>query len=97
MDGIGATVKMMVRRQIRARKIVVNCAKDFVDAVNLTAPCKIQVEEIVNQDFDDINSDLQTKELFSNAKNIRDISSSHQIQCIDEKIVVFSTSRQGYN
>ena len=44
VDGIGATLKTIVRKHIRARDVIVNSASDFVTAFNLTQS-KISVEE----------------------------------------------------
>lgn len=96
VDGIGATVKIIVRKHIRARNIIVNSASDFVSAFKLTQS-KIEVEEVTDAEFDQINQDMKVAELFSGAKNIRNISNSHQIQVIDGKSVIFCTSKVGYN
>lgn len=47
-------------------------------------------------DFDAINNDLKTTDIYSHAKNIPDISNAHQIQIVDGKIVTNDTSAQGY-
>lgn len=96
VDGIGATVKIIVRKHIRSRNIIVNSASDFVSAFKLTQS-KIEVEEVTDAEFDQINQDMKVAELFSGAKNIRNISNSHQIQVIDDKSVIFCTSKVGYN
>jgi hypothetical protein len=95
VDGIGATVKNVVRNHINGRTIIVNSASDFVQAFNLT-PSTIVVEEATGNDFEEINETLETVALFEKCKNIRNISNAHQIQCIDGKIVPFNTSKEGY-
>ena len=96
MDGIGATVKTILRKHIRARDVFVNSASDFVKAFNLTQS-KIVVEETTDAEFALINSDLQTTKLFSCAKNIRNIFTAHQIQVLEGTPVIFPTSKQGYD
>lgn len=96
VDGIGATVKTVVRKHIKARDCSVNSAADFMKAFKLT-PSKILVEEVTDEEFEQINDDLGSVAVFAGAKNIRDIYSAHQIQVIDGKIVTFKTSKLGYN
>ncbi|XP_067634704.1 uncharacterized protein [Eurosta solidaginis] len=96
VDGIGATIKTIVRKHVRARDIVVNNASDFVQAVHMT-PSKIMIEEVTSNQIEMINAELQVVELFSRARPIQNISSAHQIQVRDNKIATFKTSRQGYN
>lgn len=96
VDGIGATTKITVRRQIKARKCIVNNASDFVKAFNLIS-FKVTVEETTKDKFVEINDFLGVAEIFSNAKNVRNIASAHQIQFVPGKIVTNETSKQGYN
>lgn len=96
VDGIGANVKSMVRKSIRARHIVVNNASDFVRACSMTQS-KIAVEEMTNDAIIAINTDLKTEELFGRAKAIRHISDAHQLQMRGGKLVTFNTSKLGYN
>lgn len=96
VDGIGATVKTIVRKHIRARDCIVNSSSDFVQAFNRTAS-QILVEEVTENDFISINNDLKTTNIYSRAKNIKDISNAHQIQIIDGKIITYEISEQGYN
>lgn len=72
VDGIGATTKMVVRRHVRARDCAVNDATDFVKAFGLTSST-ISVEEVTHDDFACINGILGTEDVFSNAKNVRNI------------------------
>lgn len=96
IDGIGATVKTIVRKHIRARDCIVNGSSDFVQAFNRTAS-QILVEEMTEDNFKKINDDLNTTDVYNHAINVRNISNAHQIQIIDDKIVIFDTSAQGYN
>lgn len=96
IDGIGATVKSIVRTQIKAKDHIVNSAADFVAAFHL-AQSKINVEEVTDADFEEINSSLGVDDIFSRAKAVRDIASAHQIQVIGDKIVTFHTSKEGYD
>lgn len=96
IDGVGATAKTIVRKHVRERDCMVNGAADFVGAFNLTKS-KIWVEEVTDRQFDEINDELGCAVIFSKAKNIRDISSMHQIQIKDGKLVAYETSKKGYN
>lgn len=96
VDGIGATVKCVVRNQIKARHCIVNSAREFVEAFQHTQS-QILVAEVAEEEFNKINTILDTATIFANAKNIRDISSSHQIRTIGDEIVAYTTSQQGYN
>lgn len=95
IDGIGATVKMVVRKHIRARDSIVNSASDFVSAFHRTEST-IAIEEVTEKDFEEINTMFGAAEVFKQAKVVRDIASAHQIQAINQKIVTFKTSNQGY-
>lgn len=96
IDGIGATTKTIVRKHIRSRDCIVNNASDFVKAFNMTAS-KIQIEEVTELQINAINETLKVNAVYSNAQNIRDIASMHQIQIIDDKIVTNIISKQGNN
>lgn len=96
VDGIGATAKTIVRKHIRARDVVVNNAFDFVRAFCMM-PSKIAIEEMTDKQIETINADLEIAELFSKAKNVRNIFSAHQIQVLNNNLVTFNTSKQGYN
>lgn len=96
VDGIGATVKSIVRKHVKARDCIVNNASDFVQAFNRTKS-KIIVEELTDEDFNSLNEDFGSADIFAKARNIRDISSAHQIQIIDGKIIIHESSKQGYN
>lgn len=67
VDGIGATVKTVVRKHVRARNIIVNCAVDFQKAFNLTVS-KIMVEVVTDEEFVNINNGIEGAQLFSKAK-----------------------------
>jgi len=95
VDGIGATVKTIVRKHIRARNMLVNSSSEFVAAFNLTEST-IAVEEVALKEFDAVNSDLDADTLFLHAKNIQNISGMHQIKIIDNRPAVFCNSKQGY-
>lgn len=96
VDGLGATVKQVVRKHIKARDIVVNNAADFVRAFKMT-PSEITVEEMTNNEIEKIYTDLKADELFAKAKPIRNISSAHQMQLVEGKVTTYYTSKQGYN
>lgn len=95
IDGIGATSKCIVRKHIKARDCIVNSASDFVDAFNRTKS-HIKVEEMTEKNFAIENKILGVKNIFKNAKDVRAIASAHQIQVIDGKIIIYTTSNEGY-
>lgn len=95
IDGIGAKAKCIVRKHILARDCVVNNASDFVLAFNRTKS-DISVEEVTEKDFNDENNILKVAEIFKEAKDVRGISSAHQIQFINGKISIYNTSVDGY-
>lgn len=96
VDGFGAMAKTVVRQHIRARDIIVNNAFDFVKAYKMT-PSKIDIEEVTTEQMEQINTALQTVDLFSKTRPIPNILSAHQIQIINGKTVAFNTSKQGYS
>lgn len=96
VDGLGATVKKIVRNHIKARDCIVNDAADFVHAFKRTQS-KILVEEVTEAEFTEINDKLGSAEIFSKAKNVQGIQSAHQIQFTNGKLATFETSKEGYN
>lgn len=96
VDGIGATVKCIVRNHVKARDCIVNTAADFIAAFKRTEST-IQLEEVTEDEFITINNDLSSTVVYNNAKNIRDISSAHQIKIINGKVLLYATSKLGYN
>lgn len=95
VDGIGATVKCVVRN-LKARDCIVNSAAEFVAAFKRTEAA-ILVEKVTEDEFGTINENLNSVEIYKNSKNIRDISSAHQSRIINGKILTYTTSKQGYN
>lgn len=95
VDGIGATAKNIVRKQVLARKYHINNATDFVNAFKLTAS-DIKVTEMTEEDFNNISQELNLSETFKSAKNIKNISSSHHLQVQNNVTVSFLTSKLGY-
>lgn len=87
--------KNKVRRLVLSRKVNVNCAKDFVDAFNMEES-SVEVFEMTHSAIDKINKKLGLENVFDNAPSIRAIKSCHQLQVIDNKIVAFVTSSDGY-
>lgn len=96
VDGIGAIVKMVVRKHVRAREAIVNCAADFVSTFHRTES-DISVEEVTETEFEEINNLLDTLTVYGSAKNVPDIASAHQLQVKDGKIVASDTSQEGYD
>lgn len=96
VDGLGATAKMVVMRHVKARDSIVNNAADFVKAFGLTSSA-ISVEQVTDEDIDCVNSILDTNEIYSSAKDVKNIFQAHQIQCIRKKTVIYETSKLGYN
>lgn len=96
VDGIGATTKTIVRKHVRARESIVNCAADFVSTFHRTQS-KIAVEEVTETEFQQINDSLDSLGVFASALNVRDIVSAHQIQVKNGKTISFDTSKEGYD
>lgn len=96
VDGIGATVKSVVRNHIKARDCIVNNSTHFVEAFRRTTST-ILLEEVNDDEFTAINEALGSVEIYAKAKNVRDISSAHQIRITDDKTVTHVTSKMGYN
>lgn len=86
IDGIGATTKKIVRNHIKANDCIVNNSSDFMKTFKLSQS-KIQIEEMAVHQFNEINEMLGVDKVFSNAKNIRDILSAHQMKVVNGKIV----------
>lgn len=96
VDGLGAVAKHRVRRMVLTRKAIVNSASDFVAAFNLENSC-IEVSEVSNFEIDQINADLEIECVFADADPVNKISSFHQLQVENDKIMGFSTSKDGYD
>lgn len=96
VDGIGATVKKIVHKHIKARDSIVDNSTDFVEAFKRTQS-QILVEEVKEEEINKINDEVGTVELFSKAKNVQGIQSAHQIRNMYGKTVTFETSEEGYN
>lgn len=59
VDGIGATVKKRVKRLILSRKVIVNCAKDFIVAFNAKGEdSKIKLVELTSEEILKINDNF---------------------------------------
>jgi hypothetical protein len=63
VDGIGAVVKTEMRKKILARKVSINCARDFVAAHSGS----IQVLEMEKPDFDFYKKKYDLQEIFENS------------------------------
>lgn len=72
-----------------------NSASDFVAAFNRTQ-AQIKVEEVTDEDFIQENQALGVSKIFKDAKDVRAIASAHQIQTINGKTVIYTTSNEGY-
>lgn len=96
VDGIGAIAKTVVRKHIRARDCLVNSASDFLKAF-LRTESTIIMEEVNDEEITATNLNLNTDTIFSNAKDVRNISYAHHIQFNDGKIITHETSKHGYN
>lgn len=95
VDGIGAVVKNKVRRLINSRKAIVYNSHDFVKAFN-AEESTIKVIDMPKIAADKIRSELKLNEIFDNAKDVKGIFSFHQLQVVNDKIVGFETSQDGY-
>lgn len=96
VDGIGATAKMLVRRQVLSRKFSVNSATDFANALK-SKGTTIEIEEVTDAEVEKINKELNTALVFTNAKNVKNIASSHHLQVQNDTIISFLTSKLGYS
>lgn len=96
VDGLGAVVKHRVRRMILAKKAIVNNATDFVSAFNAEAT-SIQVTEVSDSEITNVNYELELEFVFANAVNVPNITSFHQLQVKNGKVIGFVTSEEGYD
>lgn len=95
VDGIGAVAKNKVRRLVKTRKSIINCAKDFVSSFNQETS-NVEVIEVCNAEIDKINTNLKVDTIFTAAPNLKDITKFHQMQCVDNKVTRFLFSKDGY-
>lgn len=96
LDGLGAVAKHRVRRMILSRNSIVNCATDFVAAFNEESSL-IQVLEVTHSEITNINAELELDYVFDNAVNVPNITSYHQLQVRNGKVIGFVTSKEGYD
>lgn len=96
VDGIGATTKKIVRKHVLARNCLISNATQFVQAFELTKS-NILVEEITEEDFNRINEELGSNQIYLQARNVRDIMSVQQIQVVNGQLVTYETSKEGNN
>lgn len=94
-DGIGAVAKSKIKRMVKSREVIVNCAKDFAEAFN-KKPSSIELIEMTSEDIHKINTDLRHSQVFNTARPVKNISKCHQLQRINDKVTGFLTSRDGY-
>lgn len=96
VDGIGAVVKNRVRRLMNSRKSIVNCSLDFVNAFN----SEHSIINVINMSCDEaerIRQKLKLDDIFDNAKAVRNIFNFHQLQVVNDNIVGYCTSSEGYS
>lgn len=93
--GVGAVAKHKVRRLVLSRKVIVNCAKDFVAAFKLEKS-SIDITELTVARINNFNKRIKLDDLINNASAIAKISSCHQLQAINDKICGFATSFEGH-
>lgn len=73
---------------------MVNRAKDFVEAFNLEESL-INVIEVTNSEIEQIQRFLELDFVFENAATVQNISTFHQLQVVNDVVVVFQTSADG--
>lgn len=95
VDGIGAVAKSKIKRMVNSRKSVVNNAKEFVCSFN-NEPSKVEVIEMSAAEIKKINNTMKLDNIVSEAKNVKDISKFHQIQCVNNEIKGFLFTKDGY-
>lgn len=95
VDGLGAVVKNRVKRLVKSRKAIVNCAKSFVDAFNLESSV-IDLIYMSENEAKQIHNDLKLSDIFNSAPPVTNVFSHHQLQVRDGKVIGFSTSKEGY-
>lgn len=95
IDGIGSVAKRTVRTKVISRRAIVQRAKDFVNAIN-DGQSSIDVFEMTSSDIANARDKLKLDEVFESAATIKNIRSFHQLQFINNKIVGFVTSKDGY-
>lgn len=87
VDGVGAAVKMNIRRKILSRKIIVRSAKDFVENYSGTVNVLLFDEDKRNQKL----NTYDVHEMFNNATNIPHISLMHSVYAKKNKPLEFSS------
>lgn len=95
VDGLGATVKKVVRTRVDSRKDIVNCTSDFVRAF-AREKSTIHLMEVNDKEIDKINQKLNVVDIFGNAAAVKHIKSCHQLQLECDKVVGFPMSKDGY-
>lgn len=95
VDGIGATAKSKIKRMVKSRKSVVNCAKEFADSFN-AEPSKVEIIEMTRADITKINNMMKLDNMVQTAPNVKDIFKCHQLQCVNNNIKGFLFSKDGY-
>ncbi|XP_037050033.1 uncharacterized protein LOC119085183 isoform X2 [Bradysia coprophila] len=95
VDGIGAVVKNRVKRIVKSRKAIVNCAQDFVDSFN-SEPSTIELIHFSTDDFEKSFKKFQIDATFQDAAPVANIFNSHQFQVVGSKVIGFFVSSEGY-
>lgn len=89
VDGIGATVKKMVRSMILTKNKIVYQTSDFVDAFN-SKKSAIEVSGITDSEISEINALLNLSKVFSEAKAVPGISECHQCHHIERWVPILN-------
>lgn len=95
IDGLGAVVKKKVKSLVLRRESIVNSAADFVEAFNKN-PSVVNLIEMTSDDIHEINIELKAFDIFDNAKAVTKISTFHQLQVVNGKVLGFPSSDEGY-
>lgn len=95
VDGIGAVVKNRVKRIVKTRKAIVNCAQDFVDSFK-SQPSTIELIYFATDDFVKTFERFQIDATLQGEAPVANIFSSPQFQVIGSKVIAFFLSSEGY-
>lgn len=95
VDGIGAVAKNKIKRLVKSRKSVVNCAKDFVESFK-SEKSSVELIEMSSADINKINATMKLDDIVKTAPTVKDISKFHQLQCINDTVKGFLFSKDGY-
>lgn len=83
VDGIGACVKLYVRRKVINRQVVVNDAASFADTAKTMG--NIEVSFVSKLQIEQISDELNLKEVFGTSGLVNGISSNYYVNFVEGK------------